>query len=206
METPKGDKPQVYRSVMGTVMGWTWAGLAAFFLADIVWRGRDLASLVAASALLLVIAAAYVIGVRPRIVATEEGVRLHNPLRDVWVPWSAVEKIDVTDAVRVHSAGRPYRAWVLQTSPRARARAMQRHREDRDRVPDKVAEELRGRTPADHAAERLTELADSRRGPVREAGGATAPSVTWSWPSVAGLALPALLCAVTAVLAATLSG
>jgi hypothetical protein len=205
MDTTQADRPQVYRSAMGMVMGWTWAALAAFFLADIAWRGRDLASLVAASVLLLVIGVAYAIGVRPRIVATEDGVRLRNPLRDVWVPWSAVDKIDVTDAVRVHSAGRPYRAWVLQTSPRARARSMQRHREDRDRVPDKVAEELRGRTPADHAAEQLTELADSRRRPVREAGGATSASVTWYWPSVAALALPALLCAAT-VLLATLLG
>lgn len=205
MDTPQGDKPQVFRSPMGMVLGWTWTALAVFFLVDIAWRGRDLASFVAASVLLLVIGTAYAIGMRPRIVATEDGVRLRNPLRDVWVPWSAVEKVDVTDAVRVHSAGRPYRAWVLQTSPRARARAMQRNRPGRDRVPDAVAEQLRGRTPADHAAEQLTEMADSRRGPAKEAGGATSATVTWFWPAVAGVGVPALLCVVTALLGA-LSG
>src|SRR5262245_30895356 len=103
METPEVEKPQVFRSPMGIVMGWTWAGLAVFFLADIAWRGRDLPSLVAASVLFLIIGTAYAVGMRPRIVATEDGVRLHNPLRDVWVPWHAVDKVDVTDAVRVHS-------------------------------------------------------------------------------------------------------
>jgi hypothetical protein len=193
------DKPEVYRSTMGLVMGWAWAGLAVFFLLDIAWRGRDFQALATVPVLLLIIGTAYAVGIRPKIVASDEGVRLRNPFRDTWLPWGAVDDIDVTDAVRIHSGDATYRAWVLQTSPRARAKARQRLPQDGRQLPDSVAESVRGRTPADFAVEQLGRMADARRGASREAG--TTAAVTWHWPAVVGVGLPVLLCVVAAVVA-----
>lgn len=196
------DNPQVFRSTMGLVLSWAWTALAVFFLADVAWRGRDFQALATVPALLLIIGTAYAVGIRPRIVASEEGVQLRNPFRDVWLPWGAVDRVDATDAVRVHTSDRTYRAWVLQTSPRARAKARQRVRPQDEHLPENVARELRGRTPADFAVEQLTRLADAHGRKSKEAG-ATTPSVTWHWPAVVAVGVPALLCAV-ALVAATL--
>jgi hypothetical protein len=194
------DKPEVYRSTMGLVMGWAWAGLAMFFLLDVAWRGRDFQALATVPALLLIIGTAYAVGIRPKMVASGEGVRLRNPFRDTWLPWGAVDDVDVTDAVRIHSGDETYRAWVLQTSPRARAKARQRSPQEGQRLPDSVAETVRGRTPADFAVEQLRRMADARGGASREAG-ATAVSVTWHWPAVLAVGVPVVLCVVAVVVA-----
>src|SRR5437867_1299010 len=151
---------RVFRSTPARVLGWAWLAFAALNVADIVWRGHDLAAVVAAAVLLFASGCAYVAALRPRIVADRAGVRFHNPLRDVHLPWAAISKIDATDAVRVHCGDSgAYRAWAMQTSPRAKARAQSRRATAG--MPDDVATYVMNRTPTDYAAEQLTELADA---------------------------------------------
>jgi len=210
---------RIFRSTAARVGGWSWMVFAAANLADVAVRGRDLASAVAAAVLLVGCGVAYVIGLRPRIVADEDGVRLHNPLRDVVVPWQAVQKITASDSIRIIYTGpdgeqREGRSWVLQTSPRARFKAEQRAQRSPD---DELAQYVRNRTPADFAVEQLTELAEAHRR-ARKAligtaadptdhddtdGAGSAGRVIWSPPAIAALVLPALLLA-GAVLTAAL--
>ncbi|MCW2916745.1 MAG: hypothetical protein JWN52_4813 [Actinomycetia bacterium] len=212
---PGMTEKRIFRSTAARVGGWLWMAFAAANLADIAVRGRDLASVIAAAVLLLGCGIAYVIGLRPRIVADENGVRLHNPLRDVVVPWQAVQKITASDSIRIIYTGpdgeqREARSWVLQTSPRARVKAEQRAKRSPD---DELAQYVKNRTPADFAVEQLTELAeahsrgagrDARTAAVEGAGpnqadtdSAEAPAgrVVWWPPAVAALAVPALLLA-----------
>jgi hypothetical protein len=209
-------KGRIFRSTGARVAGWAWLVFAAVNLVDLAVRGDDLAALVAAAVLLFGCGLAYVLGLRPRIVADETGVRLHNPLRDVRIPWPALRRIEAAQTLRLHcvaerDAGpgesRSFNAWVMQTSPRARARAQRRSRRE---VPDAVARHLEGRTPVDFVAEQLTELAARGRPGAGSRGDkddrddrdTDRPTVTWAAPAVAAVALPGAALVVLALFAA----
>ena len=194
-------KPLVFRSTPSFVFAWIWMAFAAANLVDIALRGRDVTSVIAAGSLLLGAGVAYVIGLRPRVVADQDGVRLHNPLRDVRLAWSAVDKVEKTNAIEIHSGDSTFRAYALQTSPRARVRAEAKPR--RDNVPDHVADYVKGRLPIDFAVEQLTELATQGRRDSAESAVAP-PSVSPSWFAITALAAPtALLLAAILVSAIT---
>ncbi|GLZ03989.1 hypothetical protein Acsp03_14550 [Actinomadura sp. NBRC 104412] len=200
------------RSTPARVGAWAWMAFAALNLIDIALRGRDTASAVMAALLLLGCGIAYVLGLRPAVVADEGGFTVRNPLRDVRVPWRAAKKVEATDALtfRFRAADgeeRKVKAWVLTTSPRAQARAERRAARDaRDaRLPQQHAARLKGRTPVTYAAQRLNEIADRQRpkgGTLTETG--EGGVINWSVSAVAALAVPAALviaAAVPAVLA-----
>jgi hypothetical protein len=186
--TPPGAK--VFRSNAARFFGWAWMVFAAANLVDLIWRGRDAASLVAAMVMLLGCGIAYVAALRPRIVADEEGVRLHNLVRDVEVPWHGVERVEGGDAVYVHGGGRRYRAFVLQISPRNRARFEAKARRQERKLPDHVADYVQGRTQTDFAVEQLRELAGARSRKGAQDG--AEPTVTWAWPAIIAVAVPAV--------------
>jgi Bacterial PH domain len=211
---------RVFRSSAARVGGWAWLVFAAANLVDLALHGRDSASAIAAAVLLLGCGIAYVVGLRPRIVADETGVRMHNPLRDVVVPWPALRKITSPDSLRLTFTGpggeeREARSWVLQASPRDRARADRRAARGQA---DAIARYLENRTPADFAAEQLTELADTHhrvaststgaepagadRAGITHGGAGPEPSagrVNWSASAVAALVGPSLLLAAIAL-------
>ncbi|MCW2941814.1 MAG: hypothetical protein JWN00_4799 [Actinomycetia bacterium] len=182
-----------FRSTAAYVCGWAFMVFAALNLLDLALHGRDVASVVATAALLFGCGLAYVIGLRPRILGSDDGVLLVNPLRDVRLPWSSVEKIESTDALTVaytaaDGTRRTARSWVFQSSPRARARA------DLRTARAGSSSLARGRTPAGFAAEQLTA---ARQASASAGTGASQAgdrvSVTWSIPAVAALAAPGLL-------------
>ncbi|MCW2903563.1 MAG: hypothetical protein JWO67_5828 [Streptosporangiaceae bacterium] len=199
-----GMKPKVFRSNGARLVAWAWMAFAGLNLVDVAVRGHDRAGLMAAAVLLLGCGLAYGFGLRPRIVADDAGVRLHNPLRDVRVPWPALRQVEAAETLHLHCTwtsgegapgeeGQRFKAWSFQTSPRARARAERRARRE---VPDALAQHLNGRSPALFVAEQLTELAATRGGlaaPDDDRRDGARPSVTWSVPAVAALALPVAL-------------
>jgi Bacterial PH domain len=191
----------LFRSAAARIGAWVWLVFAALNLADLAWRGRDLTSLIAAAAILFGCGLAYVLGLRPRIVADDTTLELRNPLRDVRVPWPAVRGIEADHALQVRftatgGAERTAKAWVLQTSPRARAREERRFRKQSRGLPPEVAAKAAGRTPLGYAAEQLNELATRHR----RAPGNTPGTITWSKAAIAALAPPGILLVVTVVL------
>jgi hypothetical protein len=183
--------PTTFRSTPARVGAWVWLVCAALNLLDIALRGRELASLAAAAALVLGCGVAYVVGLRPAIVANETGVTVRNLLRDARIPWRAVRKIEGTTAVAIRFAEaggteRTTRAWVLQTSPRAHAKNVRALQRDASRLPAGAAEQLKSRTPTRYVAQQLNEMAERSRKGEADAVGA----VTWSWPAVVSVAVP----------------
>jgi hypothetical protein len=189
---------RVFRSGGIRFAGWVWMVFAVLNLADLAWRGRDIASLVAAAVLLFGCGIAYSVALRPRIVADAEAVRFHNLLRDVRLPWGSVDRFEGGDAVYAHVGEQRFRAFVLQTSPRARAKSEMRARREDKKLPEAVADYMRGRTATDFTVEQLREIAEQNRKEGAEPGGVT---VTWSWPALLAFAVPGLLAAVTIVVA-----
>ncbi|WP_344837022.1 PH domain-containing protein [Actinocorallia longicatena] len=174
------------RSTFAAVCAWAWLALAALNLADVAFRGRDKASLVAAAVLLLTSGIAYVLGLRPKAFADAEAVTVVNPLRTTRSPWSSVTKIDGTRTLTVHHEKGETHSWAVQASPRAQRKA-ERAKPD-PRLPEAVAAELAGRTPVTFAIEHLT----AQRGP-----GQGPTTTTWS-----PLALTTLLAPLTLLIAA----
>jgi Bacterial PH domain len=95
-------EPQTFRSVTAVIIWWVWVAFAVANLVDLVVQGHDHLSLVAAGILVLVTSVAYVTAQRPRVISSDRGITVRNPLRDHRVPWGSVIKVDLADLLRVH--------------------------------------------------------------------------------------------------------
>jgi Bacterial PH domain len=106
---------------------------------------------------------------RPRIVAHSSGITVINPVRDHQVPWAAVVKVDVVNAVRVHctpapgaTRGKILYSWAVQSSPRsARKAALRREASAQPRV--RLTPRPRGLQPPPGAAPRYGEIPEPAR-------------------------------------------
>jgi hypothetical protein len=156
---------------------------AALNLADIAYRGRDRSSALAAAVLLLGCGCAYVLGLRPKVVGDDAGVRVVNLFRTYTLPWSSVQEITTGRVLTLTYDGGVVQAWAVQSSDRAMGR--EKRKKPGAAVPEEVAEVIKNRTPVDFATEQLTEL----RARSTAAG---KPSVAWSPLAIGSLAVPLL--------------
>ncbi|MGC4957379.1 PH domain-containing protein [Actinomadura citrea] len=202
------------RSTGGRVAAYAWLVFAALNLIDLfvgITGDPDysLTTVTIAFLLLLGCGIAYTVGMRPQIAGDEAGVTIRNPLRDVRAPWGAVRRIEGRNALTVVFAGPDgtdleTRAWVLQTSPRAQAKAEARAEKEARKGKDQgQGFDLRGRTPTGYAAQQLNEMRERQRPKARSGApdkaakaraeseeGAARGTVRWSVPAVASLAVP----------------
>jgi hypothetical protein len=183
--------------------------LAAVVLADVAVQGRDHLSLVAAALTLAITGIVYACALWPRVVADADGITVLNPVREYWVPWGAVDRVDIHGPLRVHcqvpegaAKGRVISSWALQTSPRAvmRGQARARRAVRRGAPPSgyghypREVQDVMARTSGEQAVHFLAERAQ-REQAAGAAGGL--PRVRWAWPAIAAMAVPtALLLAV----------
>ena len=195
---------EVFRSAGSSVLSWAWFVVAAIVLVDLAVQGRDHAAVVTAVLVLAITGVVYACAWRPKIVAESSGISIVNPVRDHQVPWTAVSKVDVVNAVRVHcepapgaARGKVIYSWAVQSSPRStRKAALRREAHDRPRprltprprsfqsspggVPrgygelPEPAKEALERSSADFTAGRLAERAQHARGAAARAAGRTA--------------------------------
>ena len=103
-EARQARRPDTYRSALALLAWWVWLVFAVANLIDIAVQGRDRVSVAAVAALLLVTGIVYVAAFRPRVIATDGGLVVRNPLRDHRVPWPTVTNVDLRDLLRVHCA------------------------------------------------------------------------------------------------------
>jgi hypothetical protein len=126
-------KPEVFRSAGSLILSWAWFVVAVIVLVDLAVQGRDHVAAVTAATVLVITGIVYACAYRPKIVADSAGISLINPVRDHRVPWAAVVKVDVVNAVRVHctpapgaESGKVLYSWAVQSSPRSARRAAMR--------------------------------------------------------------------------------
>jgi len=137
-----GGGPQTFRSPTAIVIWWVWVLFAVANLIDLAVQGRDHTSLEVAAVLVLATGVAYVIALRPKVIADDAGLSVRNPLHDYRIGWANVTKIDVADLLRVHcdwssQAGAPagtkqytkvIQAWAVRYSRRRQLAAEARAR------------------------------------------------------------------------------
>jgi hypothetical protein len=206
---------EVFRSAGSAVLSWAWFVVAVIILVDLAVQGRDRAAVVTAVLVLAITGVVYACAWRPKIVADSGGITVINPVRDYQVPWAAVSKVDVVNAVRVHcepapgaARGKVLYSWAVQSSPRATRRAAVRreaHSQPRPRLTPRPrvlqpppstaprgygelpdsAKEALERSSADFTAGRLAERAQHAR---RAAARAAGLPPTGGQPSAPGAA------------------
>lgn len=153
------------------VMGVVWTVIALLLLIDVLSRGEGRMAWIAGALLLASVAGVYIMWLRPRVVSTERGVRMINPLREVFVPWSAVEWIDVLDVLRVHTAAGMVRSWPLRESKRSKVR--ENMRRDSGHIDTDVDDDPKKARPVDIMARDLRRDAERYRarplgGPIKD--------------------------------------
>ncbi|WP_431893959.1 PH domain-containing protein [Nonomuraea sp. bgisy101] len=165
---------QTYRSATAFVLGWIWVAFVAFNAFDLTIRYSGKSSLVAGAVLGVLTALVYVTALRPATVVAEDGLRVRNPLRTTFLPWSAIDDVQVSHTINVTYGDKVLRAWTPQASARERAKASRRGapREQRGRYRtepvlskgERAAQEaMAGKTHADWVAEQITERVETAK-------------------------------------------
>ncbi|GAA2726982.1 hypothetical protein CAE01nite_24250 [Cellulomonas aerilata] len=91
-------------------VGWVWLAVRDGGSAGLV---RQLPAIVLAATVV------YAVLVRPAVMVDGDGVRLRNVLRDVDVPWAALERVSTRFALTLHTLdGQQVRAWAAPASGR----------------------------------------------------------------------------------------
>ncbi|MEV2274232.1 PH domain-containing protein [Nocardiopsis sp. NPDC049922] len=170
------DRPQstTHASTSSRVMALVWVVIAVLLLVDVLLRGEGRSAWVASAVLVASVAGVYLVWLRPRVVSTERGLRMINPLRETFVPWSAVVWVDVTDVLRVHTPGGIVRSWPLRETKRARVRENLRRDSGLADAADDDSDPA-GQRPVDVVARQLRRDAERYKarplsGPIRDVG------------------------------------
>jgi len=109
---------QVYRPVFARVLLVVVAAFALWWEADLLVHGR--LALAVLGALWTAAAACALVALfwRPAVIVDDEGAELRNVLRDVRVPWAALDGVETRYALTLVSGGRRYTAWAAPTTGR----------------------------------------------------------------------------------------
>ncbi|MFL1430036.1 MULTISPECIES: PH domain-containing protein [unclassified Nocardiopsis] len=166
-----GANPTVHYSLTSRILAVGWAVIAALLLVDLFARGQAADVRLYGAVLVASVALVYLVWLRPRIVVTERGLRVINPLRETFVPWAAVRWVDVVDVLRVHTTDGIVRSWPLRETKRSRVRDnMRREGGFMDGPAEEDPREMR---PMDRAALQLRQDAERHKarplsGPIRD--------------------------------------
>jgi hypothetical protein len=192
------DGKTVFRLGTQFIIWWAWVAFAIFNVFELVLRDRDYFSIEVIAALLALTGLAYACTLRPRVVADDRGIVVHNPFQDHEVPWGAVKGVYLGDSVEFGCArpapkkDKTVYCWALYSGKRKRMRAqMQRsflsfRGQSSARAPLEVREMSKLATVQIMAAEL------GRRSTRAKAEGAPDAIVKsrWCWPAIVGFLAP----------------
>ena len=104
MKSPDSNR-EGFRLAPPVVLWWVWVAFAVANVADFAIQGAPARFAIVVLAILVTITGlAYVLALRPRVIAEPSGLTIVNPFRDHQVPWAAITAVDTGDWVRVHYA------------------------------------------------------------------------------------------------------
>ena len=203
---PPSARPQVFRRTGPVVFWWIWLAFALFNVVDLAIQGPGHFAVVVTAILVAVTGVVYACALRPRVIASDAGLAVKNPVRDHRIPWGAVEAVDVGDWVRVHcvpapgaAAGQTIDCWALFAPARYRRKSGRTAQTRAFAAGPKVSDEARS-LMAMTAVQAMAKEMDERAQRERAAGAAGgAPVTSWAWPSLAAMIVPALALLIVAL-------
>jgi hypothetical protein len=198
---------KTFRLPGAAVAWWTWLIFAFACLVDILVSGRSHLAADIAVTLVFITGLVYACALWPRVVTDSTAITVRNPLRDHRIPWGSVTGVDLKESVRVHCVpepgakrGKVIHSWALYHQRRSKLRSELLRQGDRRRLPrssfaadprmSDEAQKLLRQPAAQIMAAQLDDLARE----ARERGAAAGPRVvSWAWPAVAAIVVPAVL-------------
>jgi hypothetical protein len=145
---------EVFRLAPPVILWWVWLAFVAVNAADFAVQGLPSARFgaVVAAILLLVTGLACTLALRPKVIASDDGITVVNPYRTHFVPWRLVTAVSTGEWVKVHYApagdsaagdsaaddsagGRIVHCWALYVSARARRKIAAGPARPRDPLP-----------------------------------------------------------------------
>jgi hypothetical protein len=131
---------EVFRLAPPVILWWVWLAFVVANVADFAIQGAPGSSarfvIVVAGILATVTGLGYALALRPRVIADPVGLAIVNPFRDHRVPWSAIQRVDTGDWVRVQyalradapgvqtsAARKSISCWALYVSARTKRKA-----------------------------------------------------------------------------------
>ncbi|WOQ70286.1 PH domain-containing protein [Microbacterium limosum] len=186
--TPEG---RVFRTPSGVVAFVVAAAVAALLLGDAAVRAGVGEMLLLAPWILLLLWGAYVFVYAPRVRIDRDGIRLHNILRIIDVPWALVRGIDVRWQLELtlHD-GRVLRAYGGPVAGRPGRPALRRSPGEAERVPPAVRD--------------LALIREQWQDALEQGADSAAPEIRRGWDVPGLVALAAILA--WAVIALLISG
>lgn len=195
--TPDGRT--VFRRGTPFVLWWIWIVFVIFNLAQVIIPDHDYFSLEIGAGLLALTGVAYATALRPRVIASDDGIVVHNPLRDHLIRWGAVTGVYLGDSVELACArpsprkDKTIHCWALYSNRRSRIKQDQLgvrswlRSTGSSRAPAEV-QQLANQDSAQLMAAELGRRATS----AREAGAAPATLQSrWVWQPIAAILVPA---------------
>jgi Bacterial PH domain len=95
---------ETFRLAPPVIFWWVWVAFVALNVIDYAVQGLPSARFgaVLAAILLLVTGLAFTLALRPRVIASDDGITVVNPYRTHFVPWRLVTFVDTAEWVQVH--------------------------------------------------------------------------------------------------------
>jgi Bacterial PH domain len=196
---PPSAKSEVFRRAAPVAFWWVWLAFALINVIDIAIEGSGHFVVTVTAVLVAITGVVYACALRPRVIASDAGLVVRNPVRDHRIPWGAVEAVDTGDWVRVHCAGKTIDCWALFAPARARLRWGRRAQDRAIASGSRASDETRSLMSMT-AVEAMARRMDERARQERAAGAAGGPpAASWAWLSLAAMILPALAVIVVAL-------
>lgn len=189
---------EVFRTRWAIPLTVLWVLVAAYVVIDVIRAGNGHDTVVALALVATVSVVIHATATRPAVVIDDGGILLRNIVRDIYVPWSAVEDIDTEWVLTVHTSGRKYVAWAVSARNPARQRQSGSSMFSgfaSPRLREMAADAQESAPAASGAAGQASEQVVERWLRWRGSVPAGAATVTYRWELVAALAVALLVLA-----------
>jgi hypothetical protein len=192
----EADGRTVFRRAGPIVLWWIWVAFILYNLFQIIITEHNYFSIELAAGLLAATGVAYATTLRPRVIATSDGLAVQNPLRDHVVRWGALNGVYLGDAVELsctRAAPRKEKTiycWALYSGRRSRQKSQQLGLRSWSRASARTA--AASQPPVRDPAQLIAAELGRRSTKARETGAAAATLESrWAWLPIAFICIPA---------------
>jgi hypothetical protein len=191
------DGRTVFRRGTPFILWWIWIAFVIFNVIQVIIPDHDYFSLELTAGLLAVTGVAYATALRPRVIASDEGIVVHNPIADHLARWGAVSGVYLGDSVELNCARPTPRkdktvyCWALYSNRRSRMKQQQFGVRSWLHTSNRAPVEARELASQDSAQLMAAEL--GRRATTARQAGAPAAVLEsrWAWWPIAAMVVPA---------------
>jgi hypothetical protein len=190
------DGRTMFRRVGPIIVWWIWVIFVLFNLIQVIIPDHDYFSIEFAAGLLAVTGIVYATALRPRVIATPDGIEVQNPVRDHLIRWGALNGVYLGDAIELSCARLAPRkdktiyCWALYSRRRRELKSQQIGIRSWNRRPSRTG------VSSDPAVQDTVPIIAAELGrrstAAREAGTAAATLESrWAWLPIAVICVPA---------------